>query len=405
MHRLTNRRVLLGITGGIAAYKSAELIRQLKTAGADVRVILTAGGAEFITPLTLQALCGNPVHQSLLDPEAEAGMGHIELAKWAELLLVAPASADFMARLSNGMADDLLTTACLATDAPIAVAPAMNQAMWRDPRTQENQARLRSQGVIIWGPAVGDQACGDTGPGRMLEATQLALLAAEQFSEPKLLGRKVLITAGPTREALDPVRYISNHSSGKMGYALAAAAANMGAEVVLVSGPVALATPAGVTRVDVDSAEQMLQATLDNLSGAHLFIGAAAVADYRPVAVSEHKIKKGKEELMELHLTKNPDIIATVAAQTERPYTVGFAAETEKLLEHARSKLERKGLDLVIANDVSQSGIGFNADHNEVTLVTASGDHPLPRDAKSVLAQQLLENILELMDNDEKTTG
>ncbi len=405
MHRLTNRRILLGITGGIAAYKSADLIRQLKTAGAEIQVVLTAGGSQFITPLTLQALSGNPVHQSLLDSEAEAGMGHIELARWADLVLVAPATADFLARLSHGFADDLLSTVCLATDAPIAVAPAMNQAMWRDPRTQENQQRLSAQDVMIWGPGVGEQACGDVGAGRMLEPAELALLAAEQFSEPKLSGQKVVITAGPTREALDPVRYISNHSSGKMGFALAAAAANTGAEVVLISGPVSLATPPGVQRVDVESAEQMLEATLANITGAKLFIGAAAVADYRPIAVSEHKIKKGQEELMELHLTKNPDIIAQVASHPHRPYTVGFAAETEKVLEHARSKLERKGLDMVIANDVSKAGIGFNADQNEVTLVDARGDHPLPRDAKSALAQCLIDNIIELMNSDEKTTG
>lgn len=405
MHRLTNRRILLGITGGIAAYKSAELIRLFKTAGAEVQVVLTAGGAEFITPLTLQALSGNPVHQSLLDPEAEAGMGHIELARWADLIVIAPASADFMARFSHGLANDLLTTLCLATDAPIALAPAMNQAMWRDPRTQENQQRLINQAVLIWGPSVGEQACGDTGPGRMLEPHQIALLAAEQFLELKLLGRKVVITAGPTREALDPVRYISNHSSGKMGFSLAAAAANAGAEVTLIAGPVSLATPPRVNRIDVESAEQMLAATLEAVKGAVLFIGAAAVADYRPISVSEQKIKKGKEELMELHLVKNPDIIAQVAGLADRPFTIGFAAETENVLTHARAKLERKGLDLVIANDVSLAGIGFNADHNEVTLVSLTGDRPLPRNSKSALAELLIENLIELMDQDEKTTG
>jgi len=402
MHRLTNRNILLGITGGIAAYKSAELTRALVGAGANVRIVLTAAGAEFITPLTLQALSGNPVHQSLLDPEAEQGMGHIELARWADLLLVAPASADFMARLSHGMANDLLTTVCLATDAPICIAPAMNQAMWRDPRTQENAQRLANQGVHIWGPASGEQACGDVGPGRMLEASEIAHLAAAAFATPELEGRRVCITAGPTREALDPVRYISNHSSGKMGYALAAAAVKAGAEVVLISGPVSLPTPAGVQRLNVESAEQMLAAALELAPAADIFIGAAAVADYRPVAIADQKIKKGQEELMELRLVKNPDIIATIARLDKRPFTVGFAAETESVLAFARSKLERKNLDLVIANDVSQSGIGFNADENEVTLVSARGDYKLPRNNKQALAQTLIQQIAELMKGNEQ---
>jgi phosphopantothenoylcysteine decarboxylase/phosphopantothenate--cysteine ligase len=397
MHRLTNRNILLGITGGIAAYKSAELTRALVGAGANVRIVLTAAGAEFITPLTLQALSGNPVHQSLLDPEAEQGMGHIELARWADLILIAPASADFMARLSHGMANDLLTTLCLASDAPICIAPAMNQAMWRDPRTQENAQRLSAQGVQLWGPGAGEQACGDVGPGRMLEPAELAQLTVEAFGKPHLNGVRVCITAGPTREALDPVRYISNHSSGKMGYALASAAAKAGAEVILISGPVSLETPAGVQRINVESAEQMLVAALEVAPSADIFIGAAAVADYRPVAVADQKIKKGQEELMELRLVKNPDIIASVSALPNRPFTVGFAAETENVLSYARSKLEQKSLDLVIANDVSQSGIGFNADENEVTLVSTAGDFKLPRDSKHSLAQTLIEQIAELM--------
>ena len=401
MHRLTNRNILLGITGGIAAYKSAELTRALVGAGANVRIVLTAAGAEFITPLTLQALSGNPVHQSLLDPEAEQGMGHIELARWADLILIAPASADFMARLSHGMANDLLTTLCLASEAPICIAPAMNQAMWRDPRTQENAQRLAAQGVQLWGPAAGEQACGDVGPGRMLEPSELAQLTADAFGQPQLNGKRVCITAGPTREALDPVRYISNHSSGKMGYALAAAAAKAGAEVILISGPVSLETPAGVQRIDVESAEQMLVAALELAPSSDIFIGAAAVADYRPVAVADQKIKKGQEELMELRLVKNPDIIASVSALPERPFTVGFAAETENVLTYARSKLERKNLDLVIANDVSQNGIGFNADENEVTLVNAADDFKLPRDSKHSLAEKLIEHIAELTGTNE----
>ncbi len=395
MHRLTNRHILIGITGGIAAYKAAELTRLFKGVGAEVRVVLTDAGAEFITPLTLQALSGNPVHQSLLDPEAEQGMGHIELARWADLIIVAPATADFMARLSSGMANDLLTTLCLATDAPIALAPAMNQAMWRDPRTQQNLEALLSQGVNIFGPGSGEQACGDTGPGRMLEPTQIMQACADLIAAGPLEGKRVVITAGPTREAIDPVRFISNHSSGKMGYALAEAAAKAGAAVTLISGPVALATPKGVQRVGVESAQEMLDASLIAASAADIFIGAAAVADYRPVMVADQKIKKGAEEVMEILLTKNPDIIATIATLEPRPFMVGFAAETENVIAYARSKLERKGLDLVIANDVSQSDIGFNSDQNEVVVVGAGGEIAMPRASKAALAENLIALIAE----------
>ena len=395
MHRLTNRHILIGITGGIAAYKAAELTRLFKGVGAEVRVVLTDAGAEFITPLTLQALSGNPVHQSLLDPEAEQGMGHIELARWADLIIVAPATADFMARFSSGMANDLLTTLCLATDAPIALAPAMNQAMWRDPRTQQNLEALLTQGVNIFGPGSGEQACGDTGPGRMLEPTQIMQACADLIAAGPLEGKRVVITAGPTREALDPVRFISNHSSGKMGYALAEAAAKAGAAVTLISGPVALATPKGVQRVSVESAQEMLDASLIAASAADIFIGAAAVADYRPVMVADQKIKKGAEEVMEILLTKNPDIIATIATLEPRPFMVGFAAETENVIAYARSKLERKGLDLVIANDVSQSDIGFNSDQNEVVVVGAGGEIAMPRASKAALAENLIALIAE----------
>jgi phosphopantothenoylcysteine decarboxylase / phosphopantothenate---cysteine ligase len=398
MHRLTNRHILIGITGGIAAYKAAELTRLFKGVGAEVRVVLTDAGAEFITPLTLQALSGNPVHQSLLDPEAEQGMGHIELARWADLIIVAPATADFMARFAGGMANDLLTTLCLATDAPIALAPAMNQAMWRDPRTQQNLETLLSQGVNIFGPGSGEQACGDTGPGRMIDPTEILASCANLIANGPLNEKSVVITAGPTREAIDPVRFISNHSSGKMGFELAAAAAKAGANVTLIAGPVSLPTPKGVRRVDVESAEQMLEAALIASEQADIFIGAAAVADYRPQLVAEQKIKKGAEEVMEILLTKNPDIIATIAAQPERPLMIGFAAETENLVEYARSKLVRKGLDLVIANDVSQADIGFNADQNEVILVGPNGELPLPKAGKSELAEQLISHISQLMD-------
>lgn len=396
MHRLTNRRILLGITGGIAAYKSAELTRLLKGAGADIRIVMTPAATEFITPLTLQALSGHPVHLQLLDPEAEAGMGHIELAKWADMILVAPASADFMARFCAGMGDDLLTTLCLATEAPICLAPAMNQAMWRDPRTQDNVHQLTSQGIKLFGPGVGAQACGDTGPGRMLEPGELAELTAEQFQHGALAGKRVCITAGPTREPLDPVRYISNHSSGKMGYALAEAAADAGASVRLISGPVNLPAPARVEVTSVETAEEMLAASLDGIDQCDLFIAAAAVADYRPVAVAEHKIKKGSEEIMELRLVKNPDIVATVAGlQEHRPYTVGFAAETRDVVGYARSKLARKQLDLIVANDVSNPEIGFNSDDNAVTLVSADHEISLPQTSKRQLARQLIEQIAQ----------
>lgn len=395
MQRLTNRQIVLGITGGIAAYKSAELTRLLKGAGADVRVVMTQAATEFITPLTLQALSGNPVHLHLLDTEAEAGMGHIELAKWADLVLIAPASADFMARMAAGQGNDLLTTLCLATDAPICLAPAMNQAMWRDDTTQENAKKVEARGVKLFGPASGEQACGDTGPGRMMEPVDLAELAANQFERGLLTGKTVFITAGPTREPLDPVRYISNHSSGKMGYALAEAAIDAGAKVKLISGPVNLAAPDRVERVSVQSAEDMLTASLDGLEQCDIFIASAAVADYRPTAIAEHKIKKGNEEIMELHLVKNPDIVATVASQDNRPFTVGFAAETQDVLNYARGKLERKNLDMIVANDVSRSDIGFNSDENAVTLVTADADLELPQASKRQLAGQLIEHIAQ----------
>lgn len=409
MHRLTNRHILIGITGGIAAYKSAELTRLLKKAGADVRIVMTPAATEFITPLTLQALSGHPVHLHLLDPEAEAGMGHIELAKWADLILIAPASADFIARCAAGMGNDLLTTLCLATTAPVCLAPAMNQAMWRDPHTQSNIESLKATGMKVFGPDSGEQACGDTGPGRMLEPPTLAELAAAEFENLTLSGKTVFITAGPTREPIDPVRFISNHSSGKMGYALAQAAVDAGARVKLISGPVNLVVPERVECIQVETAEEMLAAALEDINSCDLFIGAAAVADYRPVAVAEHKIKKGQEEIMELRLIKNPDIIASVAALSKRPFTVGFAAETHDLLGYARSKLERKKLDLIIANDVSVQGIGFNSDDNRVTLVDVNGEMPLPQTSKRLLARQLIEHIAQhfnqQMAPDEKITG
>ncbi|UXD89124.1 bifunctional phosphopantothenoylcysteine decarboxylase/phosphopantothenate--cysteine ligase CoaBC [Thalassolituus hydrocarboniclasticus] len=392
MQQLCNKRILLGITGGIAAYKAAELVRILKKAGAEVRVVMTAGAMEFITPLTLQALSGNPVHHALLDPEAEAGMGHIELAKWADLLLVAPASANFIARLTQGSGDDLLTTICLATEAPIALAPAMNQAMWREPITQANIARLtdlKGSKLHMFGPAEGVQACGDVGPGRMLEPEQIAAHAANLFETGLLAGLEVVITAGPTREAIDPVRYISNHSSGKMGYAIAAAARDAGARVTLISGPVIIPAPERVNCVRTESARDMLDASLALLGRCDIFIAAAAVADYRPMTAAHQKIKKSADS-MELTLVKNPDVVATVAAHELRPFTVGFAAETQDVDVYARDKLVRKNLDMIVANDVSLSEIGFNSDQNAVTVFWAENQQSFAQMSKQALARELV---------------
>lgn len=392
MHRLANRRILLGITGGIAAYKSAELTRLLRKAGADVRVVMTRGACEFITPMTLQALTGQPVHTELLDPAAEAAMGHIELARWADLVLVAPATAHFLSRLAAGSADDLLGTLCLATAAPLVLAPAMNQGMYRDAATQANLATLAARGITLLGPAEGEQACGDTGPGRMLEPADIAAALAARFQSRALDGVRVMITAGPTREAIDPVRYISNHSSGRMGYALAAACVDAGALVTLVSGPTTLPTPDRVTRVNVGSALEMRDAVLERLADCDLFIGTAAVADYRPAEMAADKIKKSAEEMV-IRLVRNPDIISAVASAVPRPFTVGFAAETREVVAYARDKLLRKNLDMVIANDVSAAGIGFNSTENAVTVVTRDGETHFPVAGKSLLARQLVELI------------
>lgn len=386
-------RILLGVTGGIAAYKAADLVRQLRKAAFEVRVVMTAGAEAFVTPLTFQALSGNPVRTSLLDENAEAGMGHIELAKWADRILIAPASANCMAKLATGLADDLLTTVCLATEAPIILAPAMNQAMWRNRRTRENVQRLSDDPQFtLWGPGEGDQACGDTGPGRMLEPLQLL----ERLLDDKpgsLRGCSVVVTAGPTREAIDPVRYISNHSSGRMGYALAEAARAAGAEVVLISGPTNLQTPAGCRRVDVVTAAEMLTAAEEATAGnCDIFIATAAVADYRPSHSEEHKIKKGTA-IATIELTPNPDILARVAGQPQAPFCVGFAAETRDLEHYARDKLVRKKLDMIVANDVSDSRIGFNSDDNAVTLFWHDGQREFPSQPKRTLARELIDLI------------
>jgi phosphopantothenoylcysteine decarboxylase/phosphopantothenate--cysteine ligase len=401
MAHLFNRNVLLGVSGGIAAYKSAELTRQLLELGANVRVIMTRGAQEFITPLTLQALSGNPVHTELLDAEAELGMSHIELARWADLLLVAPATADLLARLAAGRADDLLTTVALATSAPLLLAPAMNQQMWRDEATAANVATLRARGCTLVGPASGEQACGDIGPGRMEEPAVIAAAAAGLFETGLLAGKRVLITAGPTREALDPVRYISNRSSGKMGYALARAAVDAGAVTTLVSGPVNLAEPDHARVLRVESASQMLDQCLQLLSQCDIFIGCAAVADYRPAVIEKRKIKKGPEEIS-LRLVRNPDIIAAVTASENRPFTVGFAAETNDLLAHAREKMLRKGLDMIVANDVSDSSIGFNSDNNAATVLWPDGEQELALAGKAALARQIIELIARRLSNANK---
>lgn len=395
---LTNKKILLAIGGGIAAYKSADLIRRLKERGADVRVVMSQSAKEFITPLTLQALSGYPVASDLLDTAAEAAMGHIELARWADLVLVAPATANLIARINAGMADELITTTCLATESPVVICPAMNQQMYRNQATQDNIKSLSERGLTIWGPASGSQACGEVGPGRMQEPLEIAI-QVEQFFAPKLLaGRSLLLTAGPTREAIDPVRYISNHSSGKMGFALAKAAADMGANVTLVSGPVHLPTPAGVNRIDVESTDDMLNAVMAQVDSNDIFIGCAAVADYRVADIATDKIKKSATE-MQLALVRNPDILASVASHTPRPFTVGFAAETQDVARYAKDKLIRKKLDMIAANDVSSPELGFNADSNALKVIWEKGEQDLPATDKLTLATQLLTLIVKRIDN------
>ena len=393
MQRLVNKRILLGVTGGIAAYKSADLVRRLQDAGAEVRVVMTQGACEFITPLTMQALSGHPVHTDLLDPRAEAAMGHIELARWADLVLIAPASADFLARLAYGHGNDLLATLCLATGAPVAVAPAMNQQMWADQATQKNQLILQEKSIHIFGPGAGSQACGEVGPGRMQDPAEIIQQAAEVFDYELLTGKHLVITAGPTREPIDPVRYLTNKSSGKMGFALAQAAAEAGARVTLIAGPVALDTPNRVNRIDVVRAEDMHEASLKAVEeGCDIFIATAAVADYRPTVTADHKIKKSTEEI-HLTLVKNPDIIAAVASHAKRPFTVGFAAETQDVIEYAQGKLKSKKLDMIATNDVSGTNVGFNSDNNALTVIWPGGHKVLPLASKAQIAKQLIELI------------
>ena len=389
---MQGKRILLGVTGGIAAYKAADLSRRLIERGAQVQVVMTDAAREFITPTTFQALTGRTVRTSLWDAAAEAAMGHIELARWADLVVIAPASADFLARLAHGFADDLLATLCLATSAPIVVAPAMNHLMWANAATRANVAQLVARGVLVLGPATGDQACGETGEGRMLEPLELAeQLAALLAAGGELAGRRVLITAGPTRERLDPVRFVSNRSSGKMGFAVAQAARAAGAEVILVSGPVSLPTPPGVTRIDVESAADMLAAVLRELPGTDVFVSTAAVADYRPVRAASQKIKKSSDTL-ELSLERTPDVLATVAARSERPFVVGFAAETESVEQNARTKLMKKNLDMIAANEVGDDK-AFDSDENQLIVLARGARYELGRAGKLALARGLVSLI------------
>ncbi|WP_336281553.1 bifunctional phosphopantothenoylcysteine decarboxylase/phosphopantothenate--cysteine ligase CoaBC [Cronobacter dublinensis] len=396
---LAGKKIVLGVSGGIAAYKTPELVRRLRERGAEVRVAMTEAAKAFITPLSLQAVSGFPVSDSLLDPAAEAAMGHIELGKWADLVILAPATADLIARVAAGMANDLVTTICLATPSPVAVVPAMNQQMYRNVATQHNIELLAARGLHIWGPDSGSQACGDVGPGRMLDPLEIVELAVNHFAPVNDLQHlNIMITAGPTRERLDPVRYITNDSSGKMGFAVAAAASARGARVTLVAGPVALPTPAGVERIDVESALEMAAAVQQRAQQQHIFIGCAAVADYRAETISSEKIKKQGDELT-LKMVKNPDIVAGVAALVEnRPYVVGFAAETNNVEEYARQKRLRKNLDLICANDVSLAGQGFNSDTNALHLFWQEGDKVLPLERKALLGQRLLDEIVTRYD-------
>lgn len=392
MCSLSNKRIIVGVTGGIAAYKSAEVVRRLQDRGAEVRVVMTPGAEEFLRPLTMQALSGHPVHTGLLDEKAEAGMGHIELARWADLLLIAPASADFIANMVHGRADSLLAAIYLATPAKVAIAPAMNQAMWSHSASVENINNLTRRGVTIIGPESGSQACGDIGPGRMEQPDSIIEQASSLFNSGVLQGKKVVITAGPTREALDPVRYISNHSSGKMGYALAAAAIEAGADVTLISGPVALSIPEKCQGILVMSADEMQQAALEFAEGADIFIATAAVADYKAASIASEKIKSGDDK-MTISLEKNPDIVSSVASTFEDLFVIGFAAESNDVETYAKGKLEQKHLDAIVANDISRTDIGFNSDDNEVSWIDTDSTIVFSKRSKAQLARDLVAQI------------
>ena len=392
---LLGKNLLLGVTGSIAAYKAAHLLRLLQDAGAEVRVMMTHGATEFITPMTFQALSGQPVHTELLDEKAEAAMGHIQLARWADAIVIAPTSADSVARLAQGRADDLLTAVCLASGSPLVIAPAMNQQMWLNEATQDNIAILNQRNnITLIGPAAGEQACGETGPGRMSEPEEILHAVVNLFRHQALRGKTVLITAGPTQEPIDPVRYLSNRSSGKMGYALAQAAVEAGAKVILVSGPTALSTPAKAERVNVRTAQEMYEAVMQKAGSADIFIACAAVADYRPQSIAEHKIKK-QNEVLTLELVRNPDILAEVAKQFPNLFSVGFAAETENLKDNAQTKLANKGIHMIAANRVDDAAIGFESDDNAVSVYWQGGMREFSTARKSILARELLSFIIE----------
>jgi phosphopantothenoylcysteine decarboxylase/phosphopantothenate--cysteine ligase len=405
MQTLMNKRVLLGVTGGIAAYKSAELIRRLQDQGAQVRVVMTLASTEFITPLTLQALSQHPVHTELLDAETESAMGHIELARWADLVLVAPATTNFIAQIAGGHGSDLLTTLCLAAECPLAIAPAMNQAMWGNSSTQQNCSILNDRGIRLFGPAEGLQACGEEGSGRLLDIDAIVIQTSELFDNGALAGKHVAITAGPTREAIDPVRFISNHSSGKQGYAIATAALEAGAKVTIISGPTSIEPPDRANMVDVTSAREMYDAVQNTIGNIDIFIGVAAVADYRPVNVAEQKIKKSgapSNHRITLELVENPDIIASVANQKDRPFIVGFAAETDNVIEYARKKLVTKNIDMIIANDVSGTSVGFNSDQNSTTVLWPDRSEELPVMSKAAISSRIIELVAETINEKSK---
>jgi phosphopantothenoylcysteine decarboxylase/phosphopantothenate--cysteine ligase len=391
MSDIQGKRVLLGVTGSIAAYKSPDIVRRLREQGADVRVVLTASAEKLVSPTVFQAVSGEPVRGDIWDEQAEAAMGHIELAKWADLILIAPATANVIAQLTAGSAENLLTTICLASDAPLTLAPSMNQAMWRDAATQANCDVLRKRNVQIIGPEDGEQACGDVGPGRMTEPTNIVSRLSRGGESGPFEGLKILISAGPTREAIDPVRFVSNRSSGKMGFAVAKAAADAGAEVTLIAGPVNLPTPPRVARIDVETTQEMVDAAMNCVAGMDIYIGAAAISDYRPAEVSAQKIKK-KADTFTLEMVKSPDLLAIIAALDDGPFTCGFAAETEKLEEHATDKLKRKHLNMIVANLVGK-GLCFDADDNEVIVLWEGGSQPLPKLSKQELARRLIDVI------------
>ena len=391
---MLKKKILLGVTGGIAAYKSAELIRLIIKSGAEVRVVMTTAATEFVQPLTYQALSGHRVYTDIFDAEADSAMDHIELARWADLMIVAPASADFIAKMRNGYSDNLLLTLCLASKQPVAIAPAMNQQMYANRATQDNIKQLASRAVLIWGPDDGEQACGDTGPGRMLEPTEIFERVAEYLSPGKLDGKNVLITAGPTREPIDPVRYISNRSTGRMGYALAQAAHQAGAGVTLVSGPVNLDAPSGVERISVSSAIEMRDAVIERVAKVDIFIACAAVSDYRVEQVAAQKIKKTTQKI-KLELIPNPDIVSEVTRLKNKPFTLGFAAETEKLEQRAVEKLQRKNLDMIAANRVAAEQTGFESDTNELTVIWPDGQRLLTLNDKNEIAKQLIDLVAE----------